>query len=88
MEKCYDMSSLPMSFQWYNLTTSRPKYNERPSKSYIMMVDFGLHDLCGGIVGQDFYSNSKSTSPESSSSSAIYYPPVYSRPAIQMPKIW
>ena len=52
------------------------------------MVDFGLHDLCSGIIGKDIYSDSRTASPESSSSSAIYYPNVYCRPAIQMPKIW
>lgn len=84
------MSSLPLSLHWYNLTSSRTKCNGgtgKPSLS-IMMVDFGLHDLCGGIIGHDAYSTDRTTSPDSSSSSAIYYPPVYSRPAIQMPKIW
>ena len=51
------------------------------------MVDLGLHDLCGGFIGSDAYEYSRTTSPESSSSSAIYYPPVYCRPASHMPKI-
>ena len=84
------MSSLPLSLQCYNLATYLPKCNERSAgknSMSIMMVDFGLHDLCGGIIGHDAYSYSRTTSPESSSSSAIYYPHVYSRPAIQMPMI-
>ena len=81
------MSSVPLSLQWYNLTTYRPKCNERSAgknSMTIMMVDFGLHDLCGGMLGHDAYAYSRTTSPESSSSSAIYYPPVYSRPSIQI----
>ena len=84
------MSYLPLSLQCYNLTTSRPKYDIRQQKTSmsIIMVDFGLHDLCSGIIGKDIYSDSRTASPESSSSSAIYYPNVYCRPAIQMPNIW
>ena len=84
------MSSLPLSLQCYNLTTSRSlKCQERPNKNSlsIMMVDLGLHDLCGGFISTDFNEYSRTTSPESSSSSAIYYPPVYCRPASHMPKI-
>ena len=84
------MSSLPLSLQWYNLTTPRTvKCQERPSKNSlsIMMVDFGLHDLCGGIIGANAYEYSRTASPESSSSSALYYPPVYCRPAAHMPKL-
>ena len=83
------MSSLPLSLQWYNLTTPRSVKCQEKDKNLlsIMMVDIGFHDLCGGIIGHDAYEYCRTTSPESSTSSAIYYPPVYCRPATQMPKI-
>ena len=84
------MSYLPLNVQWHGLTIGRPKgYSGSNKKGVsIMMVDFGLHGLCGGIIGHEMSSLSRPNSPHSSSSSAIYYPPVHSRPSIQMPTNW